>query len=463
MSAAAIDDVLARVDQDLPQSLERLYQLLRIPSISTDPAYAQECQRAADWLVADLEELGFAAAAQPTPGHPIVVAHGPDQPGTHVLFYGHYDVQPVDPLHLWHSDPFKPQLITDANGRQIIVGRGASDDKGQLMTFVEACRAWKSATGSLPLRISLMLEGEEESGGKNLPAFMQANRDVLGAADIALVCDTDMWDRETPSVTTMLRGLVGEEIEITCANKDLHSGMFGNAARNPNQVLAEIIASLRAPDGSVTLPGFYDDVAQISAELRAQWQGLGFDQAKFLGEVGLSLPAGEQDRSVLEMIWARPTCEINGITGGYTGDGFKTVIPSKASAKISFRLVSGMQPDKIRAAFRRHVEDRIPADCSVKFTEHGGSPAITVPDQGIHLRQALEGLSSEWGKPAVITGSGGSIPVAGDFKKILGLDTLLIGFAHVDDQIHSPNEKYDLESFHRGIRSWVRVLAAFAG
>lgn len=460
---ANVDAVLAQVDAGLEQSLERLYALLRIKSISTDPAYAAECQKAADWIVGELTGLGFEAAARPTPGHPVVVAHGPEQAGTHVLFYAHYDVQPVDPLNLWHTDPFEPVLKTDDKGNQIIVARGASDDKGQMMTFIEACRAWKATTGSLPVRISLMLEGEEESGGKNLPPFMQANRDELGAADIALVCDTDMWDRQTPSVTTMLRGLVADEIEITCANKDLHSGMFGNAARNPNQVLAEIIASLRAPDGSVTLPGFYDDVAEISPELKTQWDGLGFDEKAFLGEAGLSLKAGEQNRSVLEMLWARPTCEINGMIGGYTGDGFKTVIPAKASAKISFRLVSGMQPDKIRAAFRKHVEDRIPADCSVRFTPHGGSPAITVPSDGVHLRQALDGLSGEWNKQAVITGSGGSIPVAGDFKRILGLDTLLIGFAHVDDQIHSPNEKYDLASYHRGIRSWVRVLASFAG
>ena len=460
--AAAVDQVLAAVDAGLEQSLERLYGLLRIKSISTDPAYAAECQRAADWLVQELDGMGFAAKAHATPGHPVVVAHGPEQAGPHVLFYAHYDVQPVDPLALWHSDPFEPVLTTDAAGRKVIVARGASDDKGQMLTFIEACRAWKAATGSLPVRISLMLEGEEESGGKNLPPFMEANRDVLGAADVALVCDTDMWDRQTPSVTTMLRGLVAEEITVTCANKDLHSGMFGNAARNPNQVLAEIIASLRAPDGSVTLPGFYDDVAEISPALKAQWAGLGFDEQAFLGEAGLSLPAGEANRSVLEMLWARPTCEINGMIGGYTGDGFKTVIPAKASAKISFRLVSGMDPEKIRASFRRHVEAMIPADCSVSFHAHGGSPAITVPSDGVHLQQALSGLSAEWGKPAVITGSGGSIPVAGDFKRILGLDTLLIGFAHVDDQIHSPNEKYDLESFHRGIRSWVRVLAAFA-
>ena len=459
---AQLDAVLASVDANLQQSLERLYALLRIKSISTDPAYAEQCQKAADWIVAELAGLGFDAAARPTPGHPVVVAHGPDQEGPHVLFYAHYDVQPVDPLELWHSDPFEPQLKTDSSGRQIIVARGASDDKGQMLTFIEACRAWKATTGALPVKVSLMLEGEEESGGKNLPPFMEANKAELAAADIALICDTDMWDRQTPSITTMLRGLVAEEIVVTCANKDLHSGMFGNAARNPNQLLAEIIASLRAPDGSVTLPGFYDDVAEISPELKAQWAGLGFDEGEFLGEAGLAIPAGETSRSVLEMLWARPTCEINGMIGGYTGDGFKTVIPAKASAKISFRLVSGMQPEKIRAAFRKHVEDLIPADCSVEFHAHGGSPAITVPSDGVHLRQALAGLSGEWGKQAVITGSGGSIPVAGDFKRILGLDTLLIGFAQIDDQIHSPNEKYDLDSYHRGIRSWVRVLASLA-
>ncbi|UYN98669.1 MAG: M20/M25/M40 family metallo-hydrolase [Devosia sp.] len=459
-STQTIDTVLAAVDKGLDQSLDRLFHLLRIKSISTDPAYAAECRKAADWIAAELNSLGFAASARPTPGHPVVVAHGPEQAGPHVLFYAHYDVQPVDPLNLWHSDPFEPQIVEKA-GRKVIVARGASDDKGQMLTFIEACRAWKEATGALPVRVSLMLEGEEESGGKNLPPFMKANAEEL-KADIALVCDTDMWDRQTPSITTMLRGLVAEEIEIIAADKDLHSGMFGNAARNPNQLLAEIIASLRAADGSVTLKGFYDDVAEISPELRAQWQGLGFDEKAFLGDVDLSVPAGEQGRSVLEQLWARPTCEINGMSGGYTGDGFKTVIPARASAKISFRLVSGQDPEKIRAAFRAHVEAMLPADVTVKFTPHGGSPAITVPADGALLRQALDGLTHEWGKQAVITGAGGSIPVVGDFKRILGLDTLLIGFAHVDDQIHSPNEKYDLESYHRGIRSWVRVLGALA-
>ncbi|WP_375450640.1 M20/M25/M40 family metallo-hydrolase [uncultured Devosia sp.] len=462
VSPATLDAVLAQVDADLDNSLDRLTALLAIQSISTDSAFAADCRRAAQWLVDDLVAQGFAASARATPGHPVVVAHASATQGPHVLFYGHYDVQPVDPLALWHTDPFAAVIQTDAQGRRTIVARGASDDKGQLMTFIEACRAWKAVNGTLPVRVSLLLEGEEESGGKNLPPFMVANADEL-RADIALVCDTDMWDRTTPSITTMLRGLVGEEIEITCAARDLHSGMFGNAARNPNQVLAEIIASLRAPDGSVTLPGFYDDVAEVPDAVKAQWQGLGFNETAFLAEAGLSIPAGESARSVLEQTWSRPTCEINGMIGGYTGDGFKTVIPAKASAKISFRLVSGMSPDKIRAAFRQHVRSRIPADCSVTFKEHGGSAAITVPADGIYLQQALAALTGEWNKDAVITGSGGSIPVVGEFKSILGMDTLLIGFAQVDDNIHSPNEKYDLDSFHRGIRSWARVLAAFAG
>jgi len=460
IAPAALDAALAQVNSTLDQSVERLKALLRIPSISTDPAFAADCSRAADWLVEELKGLGFEAEARPTGGHPIVIAHAPGE-GPHVLFYGHYDVQPVDPVSLWRTDPFEPKLLKQPNGDTHIVARGASDDKGQLMTFLEACRAWKAVHRTLPVGITILLEGEEESGSKHLAGFIDAARDEL-KADIALVCDTDMWDQTTPSIVSMLRGLVGEEVEITAASKDLHSGMFGNAARNPNQVLADIIASLRNGDGSVAIEGFYDDVAELPAEVAQQWQSLGFDGTGYLKQVGLSLPAGEQSRSVLEQITSRPTCEINGIIGGYTGDGFKTVIPSKATAKISFRLVSNQDPDKIRAAFRAHVQARVPADCQVKFTEHGGSRAITVPSDGPYLRKALKALGEEWDKPAVISGSGGSIPVVGEFKRRLDMDTLLIGFAHVDDAIHSPNEKYNLSSFQHGIRSWVRILAAFA-
>jgi acetylornithine deacetylase/succinyl-diaminopimelate desuccinylase-like protein len=459
LTTQQLDAALAHADAHMDASLERLTALIAIKSISTDPAYAAECKRAADWLVADLKSEGYDASARPTPGHPVVVAHGPTVEGPTAVFYAHYDVQPVDPIELWKTDPFALTPIAQPDGETFLTARGASDDKGQLLTFVEACRALRAATGTLPVNVKFCLEGEEESGSKNLAAFLTSAKDEL-SADIALVCDTDLLDATTPSITTMLRGLVGEQIDITCAEMDLHSGMYGNAARNPNQVLAEIIASLRNPDGSVALAGFYDDVDELDPITADSFSKLGFDGDKFMQAAGLSIPAGEKNRSVLEQTVSRPTCEINGMIGGYTGEGFKTVIPSKASAKISFRLVSRMDPVKIRAAFRAHVRARVPADCKVTFTEHGGSPAISVPTTGIHLKQARDALTAEWGKEAVLRGSGGSIPVAGDFKRILGLDTLLIGYALSDDRIHSPNEKYNLTSYRKGIRSWIRILAA---
>jgi acetylornithine deacetylase/succinyl-diaminopimelate desuccinylase-like protein len=461
MSHPSLDAVLANIDANLGGSLERLKELVRIKSISTDPAYAAECRRAAEWLAADLAAEGFDAATRPTPGHPMVVAHDQSGDGPHVVFYGHYDVQPVDPLHLWNSDPFEVELKSQPGDETHIVGRGTSDDKGQLLTFIEACRAWRAVTGSLPVKVSVFLEGEEETGGKNLAPFMQANAQEL-TGDIALICDTDLWDARTPNITSMLRGLVGEEIEITCASHDLHSGMYGNAARNPIQVLADIIASLRHPDGSVAVAGFYDGVDELPPDIAAQWKRLPYDEKAFLGGAGLTAAAGEQGRSVLEQTRSRPTCEINGISGGYTGEGFKTVIPAKASAKISFRLVGRQDPKAVRAAFRQHVTDRLPADAKVTFKEHGGSPAVAVPTDGAFLRLAATALADEWGTETAITGSGGSIPVAGDFKRILGMDALLIGFAGVDDRIHSPNEKYNLSAYHKGIRSWARILAAFA-
>ncbi|HWJ87499.1 MAG TPA: M20/M25/M40 family metallo-hydrolase [Pelagibacterium sp.] len=457
---APLDSILSHVDANIDQSLDRLFTLLRIASISTDPAYADECLEAAQWLSAELNGLGFDAAVRPTAGLPMVVGHQRSDSAPNVLFYGHYDVQPVDPLELWTNEPFEPK-IGEENGKKVILARGASDDKGQLMTFIEACRAYKAVRGALPLGVSILLEGEEESGSPSLDAFLAANAEEL-KADIALVCDTDMWDEETPSIITMLRGLVADHIEIEAASRDLHSGMYGGAARNPNQVLAEIIASLRNPDGSVAIAGFYDDVPELPADVAEQWERLPFDDSAYLGDVGLSVPAGEQGRSVLEQITSRPTCEINGMWGGYTGDGFKTVIPGKAGAKISFRLVGNQDPQKIREAFRAHVRALVPADCTVTFHDHGGSPASVVPSDGPMLRKALAALTDEWGREAAIAGSGGSIPIVGDFKRKLDMDSLLIGFAQTDDRIHSPNEKYDLASYHKGIRSWVRVLDALA-
>jgi acetylornithine deacetylase/succinyl-diaminopimelate desuccinylase-like protein len=456
----SLDQVLARIDADLPAATERLMQLLRIPSISTDPAHKADCARAADWLVADLRALGFEASARPTSGHPMVVAHG-GEGGPHLLFYGHYDVQPVDPLALWHRDPFDPALEEGPQGT-VIRGRGSSDDKGQLMTFVEAFRAWIAVHGRLPCRITVLLEGEEESGSPSLVPFLRDNAAEL-TAGLAMICDTGLFDHDTPAITTMLRGLLGEEVTITGPDKDLHSGMYGGAAMNPVRVLARIIAGLHDETGRVTVPGFYDGVEELTPELRNQWQSLGFDAEGFLKSVGLSIPAGERGRSVLEMIWSRPTCEVNGILGGYAGDGFKTVLPSKATAKISFRLVGRQDPLAIRESFRAMVRAQVPADCRVEFHGHGASPASVMATSDPAFGKARRALSDEWPKEAAFIGSGGSIPIAGYFKSVLGMDSMLIGFGKDDDLIHSPNEKYDLRSFHKGTRSWARVLAALAG
>ncbi|MCB1384687.1 MAG: dipeptidase [Nitratireductor sp.] len=459
---SSLSAVMSRLDNGFDHSLEHLFDLLRIPSISTDPAYRKDCAAAAKWLADDLKSIGFSARAVRTPGHPMVLAkHHKAKGAPTVLFYGHYDVQPVDPLSLWNHPPFEPRIVNAATGRQI-AGRGTSDDKGQLMTFVEACRAWKAETGNLPLNVTILFEGEEESGSPSLVPFLKEYRKEL-QADIALVCDTGMWDRETPAISAALRGLLGMELTLHAANRDLHSGMYGSAARNPIQLLATILAGMRDAEGRVTLPGFYDGVPELPAAQLKQWKKLGFSGKEFLGEVGLKIPAGEKDRSVLEMIWARPTFEINGIYGGYTGEGFKTVIPAQASAKVSFRLVGRQDPKKIKQAFKKYVKSCLPADCSVSYHEEGdGSPGIQLDIERPAVRRAAQALKDEWGRETALTAMGGSIPIVGHFQNILGMQSMLTGFALDDDRIHSPNEKYQLESFRKGQRSWARIIGALA-
>lgn len=455
--------VLSNLDSKLDDSLERLFKLLRIKSISTDPEFKADCRAAAEWLVDDLKSIGFDASVRDTTGHPMVVAHheGPSKNAPHVLFYGHYDVQPVDPLNLWDDDPFDPKIKDSVKGSKVITGRGSADDKGQLMTFVEACRAYKSVHGKLPCKVSILFEGEEESGSPSLHPFLEANHDEL-KADFALVCDTGMWDRDTPAISVALRGMAATEIVVKAANRDLHSGSFGGAAANPNRILARILADIHDENGRVTIPGFYDGVEETPQQILKAWEGLGETAESFLGEVGLSIPSGEKGRSILELIWARPTAEFNGMIGGYTGKGFKTVIPAEASSKISFRLVHQQDPHAILKSFEAFVRDRIPADCSVEFHSHGGSPATQLSYDAPFLAAAKSALSDEWPKPAVMIAMGGSIPIVGDFKRMLGMESLLIGFGLEDDRIHSPNEKYELSSFHKGQRSWARVLDALA-
>ena len=455
---AALDPILNDIDTDLDNALERLFAFLRIASISTETAYKGECREAAQWLDGTLAALGFETSVEETSLHPVVYAHRPKPGAPHVLFYGHYDVQPVDPLALWTHPPFEPRITGEGERRQI-VARGASDDKGQVMTFIEACRAHLAMTGELPCEVTVVIEGAEESGSEGLPEWIAANRDRL-KADIALVCDTGMWDRHTPQITTSLRGLAYFEIKVTCADRDLHSGFFGGAAANPIHVLSRSLAALHDADGRVTLPGFYDGVRETPPELLEQWRGLGLTSEQFLGPIGLKEPAGERGRMLIELIQSRPACDVNGIIGGYTAEGTKTVIASQASAKVSFRLVDDQDPLALAETFEAFVRERVPADCQVEVIRYKGSRAVALPYDMPQLAIAQAALTEEWGRQAIALGAGGSIPIVGDFKRILGLNTLLIGFGLDDDRIHSPNEKYELSSFHKGTRSWARILSA---
>lgn len=456
-----IQNTLEAIDANLDASLGRLFELLKIESVSTDPAYKTSCKAAGQWLVDELNTIGFDASLRETPGHPMVVAHHDGPEGTpHVLFYGHYDVQPVDPIELWDTAPFEPTL-KEVNGAKRVYARGSSDDKGQLMTFVEACRGWKDATGALPCKVTILFEGEEESGSPSLYDFLEQNKEEL-SCDIALVCDTNMWDANTPAITTALRGMASDEVTIHAASRDLHSGYYGGAAQNPIHILSKILADMHDESGAITLDGFYDGVEEVPDDIRQNWDSLGFSAKDFLGAIGLSMPSGEANRSVLEQTWSRPTAEVNGISGGYTGEGFKTVIAAQASAKVSFRLVGKQDPDKVAEAFRKHVNERLPEDCTASFIPHGRNPATQLDYNLPELKKAASALTAEWDKDAAIIAGGGSIPIVGNFKRQLGMDSLLIGYALADDAIHSPNEKYEIKSYHKGTRSWARVLEALA-
>jgi acetylornithine deacetylase/succinyl-diaminopimelate desuccinylase-like protein len=458
---STLDAVLSRIDQDIDQSVERLFELLRIPSISTDPAYKDQCRAAAEHVAADLKSIGFDTTLRPTQGHPVVVGKANGVSGPRIVFYGHYDVQPVDPLDLWKTPPFEPRIETLPGERKIIVGRGACDDKGQAMTFIEACRAFRAVTGKLPLNITTMIEGEEECGSRNLFAFVRDNAEEF-KLDLALVCDTAMWDAETPAITTSLRGLVYEDVKITCADRDLHSGVFGGAAQNPLRLLAQILGSLWDENGRVTIPEFYDGVKALPADIKADLAALDLTPEKFLGPIGLKHSVGEIDHPLIEQITTRPTAEINGMIGGYTGEGAKTVIPGEALAKVSFRLVGAQDPVKIRDGFRKFVRARLPDDCKVEFGNFGLAPAMQLSFDNPVFAKARQVLGEEWGHKAVAVGGGGSIPIVADFKRVLGMDSLMVGFALDDDRVHSPNEKFDLTSFHKGIRSWARIMDALA-
>jgi len=462
MSESSIRDVLAQLSENEPEAEERLLELLRIPSISAQSAHANDCLRAADALSARLIELGFESRLVPTAGHPVVLAHhkgaGPDAP--HLLYYGHYDVQPADPLALWTSPPFEPVIVDGPRGRRV-VARGAVDDKGQVLMWIEAFAAWIAASGGLPVQVTVLIEGEEEIGSPSLAGFLAEHRQEL-SADAAIISDTDMWDVETPAITTRLRGLVYTQIDIKAAVRDLHSGMYGGSAQNPITLLSRVLGALHDHQGRVQIPGFYDGILPPAAEEIAAWQALGFDETEYLHGIGLRTPAGEAGFGAIERLWARPTAEPNGIWGGYMGEGAKTVIASEAHAKLSFRLVPGQNPQAVLDGLRAFVAARLPPDVQFEIQSFGASPAFAMDFGSPTMEAARRALAAQFGKPAVFVGSGGSIPVVELLKRIVGIDSLMMGFGLDDDQIHSPNEKFELCCFHNGAASHARLLGELA-
>ncbi len=482
----SLSPLFSHIDRDFDNAVERLKSFLRIPSVSTDPKYKGDVKRAAEFIAADLRSIGFETMVHATQGHPMVVgkyqrdkgAEGqrdrgkrnvggetpsplrPSAPPS-LLYYGHYDVQPPEPLELWKSPPFEPVIEKSPHGKKIIA-RGAVDDKGQVMLFIEAFRAWKKIHGDLPANITILLEGEEESGSKSLDPFLKEHKKDL-QADVCIVSDTGMWDVETPAITTRLRGLVYTEVTLHGPSHDLHSGGYGGAVANPCNDLARILGELKDKNGRIQVPGFYDDVEEVTPAQKKEWKRLGFDEKEFLGGVGLKTPRGEKGRSTLERIWSRPTCDVNGIYGGYIGAGAKTVIASKCSAKVSFRLVPVQDPKKIFAGLKKFLEARTPADCRWEIESHGLSPALRVPADSPWVERAKRGLAQVFDKETVLIGSGGSIPVVGSIQRILGFDSLLVGFGLDDDRIHSPNVKFELTCFRNGIKSHAAMLAEFAG
>jgi acetylornithine deacetylase/succinyl-diaminopimelate desuccinylase-like protein len=452
-----MDAISSYLDQHKDRFLSELIDFLRIPSVSADSAYRDEVNRAADWLVDRFKELRVDRVEKfATPGYPIVFAEKISDPSKPtVLVYGHYDVQPPDPMDLWHSPPFEP-VIKDEK----IYARGACDDKGQMYMHLKALEVLNQLE-ELPTNVKFLIEGEEEVGSDNLEAFVRAHRDLL-AADIILISDTSMIANDVPSITVGLRGLAYVEVEVVGPNRDLHSGVYGGAVDNPLNVLCAMIAQLKDEQGRITIPGFYDKVDELSAEQRHELAKRPYDARQYQAALGIAGVRGEAGYDTLERASIRPALDVNGIWGGYVGEGAKTVLPSKANAKISMRLVPHQDPDEITELFTRHFESLAPDTVKVTVTpHHGGQPAV-VPTDSPGYRAAARAMHESFGKEPIPTREGGSIPIVALFQEVLGLDTVLMGFGLDSDAIHSPNEHYGLFNFYKGIDTIPRFYQHFA-
>ena len=436
------------VAQNKQRFLDELFELLRFPSVSADPAYKTEVLKTADFVAQKLTDAGAdKVEVCPTAGYPIVYGEkiiDPAKPT--VLVYGHYDVQPADPLELWHTPPFEPTLRDEK-----IYARGACDDKGQFYMHVKAFELMMQ-TDTLPCNIKFMIEGEEEVGSNNLGLFVQANKQKL-KSDVVLISDTSMLSMENPSLETGLRGLSYLEVEVVGPNRELHSGVYGGAVANPATILCQLIASLHDEHNHITMPGFYDDVLPLSEADRAALNKAPFVLEDYKKDLGVNDVWGEKGYTTLERTGTRPTLEVNGIWGGYTGEGAKTVLPSKASAKISMRLVPNQQSDKITQLFTEHFQKIAPAYVKVKVSAHHGGEPVVTPTDSVAYRAAQKAISESFGKEPIPTRGGGSIPIVALFEKELGIKTVLMGFGLDSDNLHSPNEKYDLANYYKGIET----------
>ncbi|MFV0431393.1 MAG: M20/M25/M40 family metallo-hydrolase [Alphaproteobacteria bacterium] len=438
--------------------LELLFEALRIPSISTDKAYRQDCLNQADWFLKLLETRGYKGELWhgDNDGLPAVFAQNEQIQGRKtVLFYGHYDVQPADPIELWQSNPFEPE-IRDGH----IYGRGANDDKGQLFTFLEALYGLEQSDEGLDLNIKIFLEGEEESGSPSLKSILSKYKDAL-ACDVVLVSDADMWTEDQAAFTMMLRGKSGFEVTLKGPSRDLHSGLYGGVVSNPANILARIIGKMFDDDNHILIPNFYDGIKDIHPELRASWNNLEADVYKRMEDVGMSIAGGEKKYSALEQNWSRPTLEINGITSGYQGLGGKTIIPSQASVKISCRLADGQNPDKVFQSFVDFFENHIPEDIQLKIENQGTAKAFVVDHHNPYVKKAKAALDTVFPKECLLIACGASIPATIDLEEATNAPIILGGWGLPSDAIHAPNENYSLKRFFKGIEGWGAVLKSF--
>jgi acetylornithine deacetylase/succinyl-diaminopimelate desuccinylase-like protein len=457
MGEATIRGVLDYLEAHRADFEEQLKALLRVPSVSAQPHHDADTRRAASMIRDDLAAMGLESELIETSRHPIVYSEWLGAPGRPTLLvYGHYDVQPAEPLEPWLSPPFEP-TVRDGN----LYARGATDDKGQMLTHLKAAEAWLKTTGRLPVNVRFLIEGEEEVGGAGLEAFVAQNAGRL-ACDYAVISDTSQFAPGLPAITYGLKGLAYFELLVQGANRDLHSGTFGGAVANPINALCAILASLRGPDGRIRIPGFYDDVRPLEDWERAEFAKLPFSEADFQRDLAVPTLAGEEGYTTLERKWARPTCDINGIFGGYSGPGPKTVLPGKAGAKLSFRLVPDQDPKTIDRLFRDHVARVCPPGVTYEILTHHGAPAVLVNVDTPGFRAAARAVEAGFGTRPVFMREGGSIPVVGLIKHHLGVDTLLLGWGQNDDNLHGPNEKFSIADFHRGIKSAAHLLAELA-